>query len=35
MSELDNAAMVELIKVSKHYSPNIQALSDVSISIDT
>jgi cell division transport system ATP-binding protein len=27
--------MVELIKVSKHYHPNIQALSEVSISIRT
>lgn len=33
MSEPYNSPMVELIKVSKHYHPNIQALSDVSISI--
>jgi len=35
MTELYNGTMVELIKVSKHYHPNIQALSDVSISINT
>lgn len=35
MTEQYNAPMVELIKVSKHYHPNIQALSDVSISIKT
>ena len=33
MSDQSNNAMVELIKVSKSYHPNIQALSDVSISI--
>ena len=33
MSEQSNNTMVELIKVSKTYHPNIQALSDVSISI--
>ena len=33
MSEHSNNTMVELIKVSKTYHPNIQALSDVSISI--
>ena len=33
MSDPSNNAMVELIKVSKSYHPNIQALSDVSISI--
>lgn len=35
MSEQNNATMVELIKVSKHYHPNIQALSEVSISLKT
>ena len=35
MTEQYNGTMVELIKVSKHYHPNIQALSDVSISIRT
>lgn len=35
MSEQDNATMVELLKVNKYYHPNIQALSDVSISIRT
>ena len=33
MSEQSNNTMVELIKVSKTYHPNIRALSDVSISI--
>ena len=33
MSEQSNNTMVELIKVSKTYHPQIQALSDVSISI--
>jgi cell division transport system ATP-binding protein len=33
MSEQSNNTMVELIKVSKTYHPNIKALSDVSISI--
>ena len=33
MSDSSNTTMVELIKVSKTYRPNIQALSDVSISI--
>jgi len=33
MSNQPNSTMVELIKVSKHYHPNIQALTDVSISI--
>ncbi len=33
MSESSNNAMVELIKVSKTYHPNIRALTDVSISI--
>ena len=33
MSDQSNNAMVELIKVSKTYHPNIQALKDVSISI--
>ena len=33
MSEYSANTMVELIKVSKTYHPNIQALSDVSISI--
>jgi len=35
MSDAGNSTMVELIKVSKHYHPNIQALSEVSISIRT
>lgn len=35
MTKQNNAAMVELIKVSKHYHPNIQALSEVSISLNT
>lgn len=33
MSDQSNSTMVELIKVSKTYHPNIQALSEVSISI--
>lgn len=33
MTEQGNHAIIELIKVSKIYRPNIQALSDVSISI--
>jgi cell division transport system ATP-binding protein len=33
MTEQGNHSIVELIKVSKTYHPNIQALSDVSISI--
>ena len=33
MSDQSNNTMVELIKVSKTYHPNIQALSEVSISI--
>ena len=33
MSDQSTDAMVELIKVSKTYHPNIRALEDVSISI--